>query len=222
MTGIQPDTATGSTPESHRERAAAHNRAAADSFERCDTDGFVSQWAHGIMGEKERLAAKIAENGGYHRFTALYGPTGEILDAREVQGKFGWFWSITDADGTRRTFNESNAAKWRQRIRTDARKGVFVGSALFPAYADTVGSGTGLAGAHTVRAVAVRRFKDNQDYVILDNGAPDVAASTILAEWELRMSRYEWDRIPDNERAAYVANQSLARKELWRDWRPAG
>ena len=35
------------TAQEHREAAARHYQEAADSFERCDTDGFLSQWAAG-------------------------------------------------------------------------------------------------------------------------------------------------------------------------------
>ena len=38
-----------STAAQLREAAAADRQAAYDSFERCDTDGFMSQWASGLV-----------------------------------------------------------------------------------------------------------------------------------------------------------------------------
>jgi hypothetical protein len=37
------------TAEAFRAEEARHLQEAADSFERCDTDGFLSQWAHGML-----------------------------------------------------------------------------------------------------------------------------------------------------------------------------
>src|SRR5690606_26317917 len=58
--------------EELREMARGRDREAADSFDRCDTDGALSQWASGINAQKYRLQADIAENGGMWEFPALF------------------------------------------------------------------------------------------------------------------------------------------------------
>ena len=48
--------------EYRNEAAELHNRVE-ESFERCDTDGFLSQWANGISANVASLNAEIAETG---------------------------------------------------------------------------------------------------------------------------------------------------------------
>jgi hypothetical protein len=215
MTGISPSAMPGGTPGELRERAAAHDRSAHESFERCDTDGFASQWASGIMGDVDRLAAKIAEDNGYHRFPALFDRNGTLVDAWEVNGKFGWVWKVSSPDGSVSWFNESHAQDWRKRIKANARKGYFVGSVLLPARATTGGgSGTGLSGACNVRAIAIPLHTDYRDYVILDNGSASVPEETIRAEYVRTISRHEERSDPDGVRVR-VINEQLARAVLW-------
>ena len=47
-----------------RAEAAEHERNAAESFERCDTDGWASQAASGLNAQLNRRLATIADNGG--------------------------------------------------------------------------------------------------------------------------------------------------------------
>ncbi len=69
-----------------RAQAAAHEQEAADSFERCDTDGFVSQWASGLNAQKARIQATIVENGGKAEFLGLFDrETGARIKAKIVQ-----------------------------------------------------------------------------------------------------------------------------------------
>jgi hypothetical protein len=79
-----------------RESAARHEQEAYDSFERCDTDGFLSQWAHGINAQKDRMAAEVADAGGLWTFarTRLVTLAGEATDAREVKTRYGYRWRL--------------------------------------------------------------------------------------------------------------------------------
>jgi len=83
-----------------RARANAHDLAAEESFQRCDTDGFLTQWAHGINGQLDRAKANIAEAGGVWQFerTVLVTLDGEATDAREVKTKFGYRWRLDSVD----------------------------------------------------------------------------------------------------------------------------
>lgn len=61
--------------EANRKRAAEE-----ESFQRCDTDGFLSQWALNIGAQKNDAEARLLANGGYHQFPVLvYDKTGEVV-----------------------------------------------------------------------------------------------------------------------------------------------
>jgi hypothetical protein len=59
--------------------AARKRQSAADSFERCDTDGFVSQWASQIGADKDRKEIALLKNGGYAQFPVLCDENGNVL-----------------------------------------------------------------------------------------------------------------------------------------------
>lgn len=90
--------------EALRASAAKHEQDAADSFDRCDTDGFVSQWASGLNAQKDRIQASIVEAGGTAEFVGLFDrETGERVRARlvSVAGySYGTVrkWCVLDAD----------------------------------------------------------------------------------------------------------------------------
>lgn len=87
--------------EALREEAAANEQDAADSFDRCDTDGFVSQWASQQMAGLHRAQADIAEHGGRWTFERVMLETtdGEpVADARQVQTRYGRRWRVDSAD----------------------------------------------------------------------------------------------------------------------------
>ena len=88
------------TAEQYRAEAAAHRQEAADSFERCDTDGFLSQWASGINAQEADAKAKLAEAGGIATFkrTILLTLEGEVTDARRVETRFGTKWRLDSTD----------------------------------------------------------------------------------------------------------------------------
>jgi hypothetical protein len=127
--------------EELRDLARKREQESRDSFDRCDTDGSLSQWASGINADKYRIQADIAENGGMWVFAALFDLEGNLIPAREMYGQYGSFWSLLDADGNRtgETFNESKAQNDKVKIRNDARKGIYVGSVLAPARVVTRG-----------------------------------------------------------------------------------
>jgi hypothetical protein len=141
-------------------KAAAHDQAAAESFARCDTDGFVSQWAHSVLGQEARLQAEIDRNGGRHEFPALFDLDGNLVAAKLIDGQYGMVWGVFASDDlTGRVIAwvaPSYAAKAATRNRNMAKKGYTEGRVLAPAKAELGGGGSGLAGAMNVRAVARR------------------------------------------------------------------
>jgi len=95
------------TAEAFRAEEARHLQEAADSFERCDTDGFLSQWAHGMLAELAGAKASLAEAGGMAKFPALFRRSdGARVRARVITYRCRFAhanrsaWSIVGADGS--------------------------------------------------------------------------------------------------------------------------
>jgi hypothetical protein len=88
------------TAEQFRAEAAAHRQDARDSWERSDTDGFLSQWASGINARMADDQAKLAEAGGIATFerTILVTLEGEATDARRVETRYGTKWRLDSTD----------------------------------------------------------------------------------------------------------------------------
>lgn len=60
-----------------------------ESFERSDTDGFLTQWSAGLNAELYREKARIEQDNGYSEFYGLYEGTRRVL-AKQVR-KFNRF-----------------------------------------------------------------------------------------------------------------------------------
>jgi hypothetical protein len=137
-----------------REQAARHDQDAADSFERCDTDGFVSQWASGINARQKRTQATIEEAGGVATFGRYYltDLDGERVPAKLIEGRFGPCWALLDEDDQ---FTGEFIGAHPARESTLERKGYREAEEEFvaEATADLKGSGRGLSGAATVTVI---------------------------------------------------------------------
>lgn len=135
------------------QQAGAYLQNANESFERCDTDGFVSQWAAGINSDVCRAKARIASKGGLDVFTGLYSGNTRVR-AKIVDGRFGAVWLIDECDQRLtggRTFIPAGA-----RSKVQLALGLSERAELAPANVCTAGSGRGLAGATSVRVVSFR------------------------------------------------------------------
>lgn len=86
------------TAEELRNKAAIHAENARESFERCDTDGFLSQWASGLQSRLCQTQAEIVENGGQAEFWGLFDLEGNRIAAKLINGKFGACWALCDAN----------------------------------------------------------------------------------------------------------------------------
>ena len=150
---------TGKTPDEIREMARASRRESIASFERSDTDGFLSQWASDIMSSVLYLEADIVENGGMAKFLALFDLDGNFVPAREIQTRYGTRWMVLDSDG--KSTGEFLPYLPARRD-TLAKRGFVEGFVLRPAYAGTAGSGRGLSGACSVHAVAIPETKPHE------------------------------------------------------------
>jgi hypothetical protein len=133
-------------------KEARHAQERYDSQERCDTDGFLSQWASGISSNEAGLAAHVAAHGGMDLFPALFlAETGQRVRAKLTETKWGSTWALCDETGkfTGEFFSDSRGSRAAL-----AKRGLVVIGEWAPAKARIVGVGTGLSGrawATTVR-----------------------------------------------------------------------
>jgi len=148
---METNTTTETAAAKLRAEAAQHDRDAADSFERCDTDGFLSQWASGLTGQQKRLEASLIENGGT---TDIIGPVtvdGEPVRFRTVDTRYGRKWLVLD--------DNDDAVAWLDpfavRMSTYRKKGYTLGQYQVRGIAKIIGSGTGLASAANCYAAIV-------------------------------------------------------------------
>lgn len=148
------------TAEELRKMAADSDSRVQESWERSDTDGFLSQWAGGLTAQKYRLQAEIVEKGGRYEFPALFDLDGNLVAAKLVSTQYGVAWGLLDSDDPDGRFvgwfNPSHARKDATRRANNRKKGYSVGVVLAPARADIGGSGTGLSGATSCYVYAKR------------------------------------------------------------------
>lgn len=115
-----------------------------DSFERSDTDGFMSQWASGVMSNLYHVLSRLAERGGLAEFSwPFLEKDGEWVRAESfkwVQSQYGS--SVLVNPGTDGSFfwNPSEARKGATRLRKDEAKGVRWGTVETEAVAMLKGS----------------------------------------------------------------------------------
>lgn len=165
-------TTTENTASDLRDQAAEWDRRAAESFDRSDTDGFLSQWASSLTAQKLRAQADLAEAGGMIVVRALFNLDGSIASTHYGHGEWGPYWVLNDAATMRygkRFVNPSRAQKAATRRRNMKAKGFTVGTIRVRGRVDIAGSGTGLSGAasaHVVTVAVVAALVD-EDYEIV-------------------------------------------------------
>lgn len=146
----------------HTEAAEQYERLRAESIERSDTDGFVSQWANGLAAQREREEALLAEHGGRWAFPALFDLAGELVPAKLISTHYGSAWLLLSTDdpysSSEGLVSRSHARKAERRRQTMAAKGYREGFVYATARVAVVGDSapTGLSGATSVRYSIVR------------------------------------------------------------------
>lgn len=91
------------------EEAARCERQRQESWERSDSDGFLSQWASQQMAQRYRTLAEIAEAGGVYELSFLGDAEGNRIEgARYVETRYGWSWVYDTPAGETVWFRESN------------------------------------------------------------------------------------------------------------------
>jgi hypothetical protein len=135
----------GKTAEQWRESARANAQRRNDSWERSDTDGFLSQWGAQVMEAENRACADLAETDGRSVFPALFTLAGELVNARRISTRYGFPWAVFAPEDTEQRgnvlawVNESEARKASTRANALAKKGYAIGSVEAPAFIKLVG-----------------------------------------------------------------------------------
>jgi hypothetical protein len=124
-----------------------------ESFNRCDTDGFLTQYFDGVKSAVNQIGARIARDGGLAVHPGLYDvATGERVPAVLVEGRFGPQWQLCDP-ATGRALPEWIADRRGPKAALAKRGWVVLGE-WAKSEAKLCGEGCGLSGS--VWSAAVR------------------------------------------------------------------
>lgn len=134
--------------EAERLRAAARRSRGEreESFRRCDTDGFLSQWASGITASRDERLAEVLEHGGCGLFTVLM-EGHRVVNARQIKTRYGWCWMLHPVEEQRfgRKFIPlGESMESRSRVQDDL--GLSEAKAWLKAVTAIEGEGRGLSG----------------------------------------------------------------------------
>lgn len=113
-----------------------------DSFERSDTDGYLTQWACGITADLRRRQAQILRDGGKATFPGLYENDRRVA-ARLIETQFGPSWLLRDDEAARfgrRFIPEGDNSRIQKKLGLNEKP------EMAPAAAKTASNGTGLSG----------------------------------------------------------------------------
>jgi sucrose-6-phosphate hydrolase SacC (GH32 family) len=114
-----------------RQMAKEAAQRAIESFDRCDTDGFLSQWASNSMSQHYRICAELCDTQGMRECPALFDLAGNLVSTRMIDGQYGRSWLTTEEHvraGGRQFVSPSRARKGAVRHRNLKIKGYTVGT----------------------------------------------------------------------------------------------
>ena len=143
------------TAKQHRKNASKHFQDEAESFERCDTDGFLSQWSSNINGQLELERARIAEAGGLADFAGLFEGDRRVK-AKQVRTKFGAAWVLHEDEVDLIARRGKVFLPFGENSRILRELGLRQGLEEAPAAACLDGQGRGLGSLHTVHVKVFR------------------------------------------------------------------
>lgn len=132
------------TAQDYRNEAAAHLQEKEDSFQRCDTDGFVSQWAHGVNAELAERRAEITEAGKVATFWGLYDGDRRVA-AEIIPTKYGRCWFLRDDEAER--YGRKFVPKG-EKSKVQKGLGLSERREIAPAWACLADTGAGLASVY--------------------------------------------------------------------------
>lgn len=144
--------------EALRAEATQHDQARADSIERSDTDGFLSQWASGISAQLARAKAEILDAGGVAEFNCVTDVDGREIPSRLINSAYGYCYALTGPDG--RFTGVFVPLSFGPRSKHWAA-GLRIGTVKAPAIAKTYApaNARGLSGASQVSVIVERVYE---------------------------------------------------------------
>lgn len=155
------------TAEQLVEQAKMKVMEAEASFERCDTDGFLSQWANRLGADFDMMQADILKKGGAV-FPALFDLEGNLVKAKLIETKFGRSWAIVGDNGK---FTGQFVSAFPKKRETMVKKGFVEGRVLQKAYAEYAGtSGNVFIVARPSKPV----YEEPLEIITIDRWAEDV------------------------------------------------
>jgi hypothetical protein len=160
------------TAQEHRDLANASRKRSAESWERSDTDGFVSQWASDLTAREHEAWANLLDDDCMIVTEALFMLDGTIASTHSAYGDYGRYWVLNDLAAERygkRFFSPSKAQNPEREWNNNRTKGFTLGLIRVEGYVDIAANGTGLSGATTAHIVVrpvVDRLRSG-DYAVL-------------------------------------------------------
>jgi len=151
----------GQTPEALRAEAQRCREQAEESFQRSDTDGFLSQWALGLSAQKADRQAEIVEAGGVSTFVGLYQGTRRVKAKVIGVPAFNAPWVTEDVWMLDASEGALIAARGKKFLPTGSKSrvlkalGLAEKAELDKAEAQIVGRGKGLSGSAWVETVRI-------------------------------------------------------------------
>lgn len=133
------------TAEDYRQAAADCARRREESWERSDTDGFLSQWASGLNRNLNLTKAEILENDGKSDFIGLYEGDRRVK-ARVIETKFGHCWLLHEDERELIQKRGKPFLPCGGNSRIHKNLGVAEAREMAPAWCHITGTGTGLSG----------------------------------------------------------------------------
>jgi hypothetical protein len=120
----------GKTAAEWRAAALRDRQRSAESFDRCDTDGFLTQAALDATARECNLKAEVADEGGTWLFEAAFDLDGKLVAIEIRDGQYGAYYLNIGPSGNTapRFINPSNAQKEATRVKNNAKKGFYIGS----------------------------------------------------------------------------------------------
>lgn len=148
-----------------------------ESWERSDTDGFLSQWASGLSGRLAQRRAELVENDRMGDFTGLYQGDRRVA-AKRINAKYGTVWMLRDDEAERFGRKFVPIAPWQGVSRVQKALGLAERGERAPAWADIKGKGYGLSGSAWV---ATFRTGDQWglDSILWEDAAPDESSDVV-------------------------------------------
>ncbi len=84
------------TPDEYRAQAKQWRRDEQESWDRCDTDGFLSQWAYTRLAQRDNANADTVERGYAYADVLLSLEDGTVVSDETIQGQYGTSWLVND------------------------------------------------------------------------------------------------------------------------------